>query len=283
MSWELTGNAGTNPATDFLGTTDNEPLIIKTNGAERLRIDSTGNVGIGTAAPGRRLTLAGGPELALRLQDNTVPTGTFWELQASAFLLDHFGIVRYESGVAQGSKSLVIAPDGNVGIGTTEPRTPLHVLGRISTGADFTSAGAITFFPPDGFAWFHIDNGPAGGRPQGRLRISYGGTPGEHEIMSLDQSGNVGIGTSSPAAKLDVQSDSSPGVFAVSQSGVGMWGIAQGNRAGVIALSQSGTGILAAGHTLAGQFNGDVDINGNLFVSGTKSFKIDHPLDAAKK
>jgi hypothetical protein len=40
MPWDLTGNSGTNPATDFLGTTDNQPLVIRTNGAEALRIDS---------------------------------------------------------------------------------------------------------------------------------------------------------------------------------------------------------------------------------------------------
>src|SRR5712691_9784201 len=53
MAWELTGNAGTDPTTNFLGTSDNEPLIIKTNGTERLRIDTTGDVsfagGVGIA------------------------------------------------------------------------------------------------------------------------------------------------------------------------------------------------------------------------------------------
>ncbi|QZZ22011.1 tail fiber domain-containing protein [Leptothermofonsia sichuanensis E412] len=99
---------------------------------------------------------------------------------------------------------MIINDAGNVGIGTTEPRTQLHVLGRISTGRDFTSAGAITFYPPDGFAWFHIDNGPAGGRPMGRLRISHGGSPGTQEIISILQNMNVGIGTTTPAARLHV-------------------------------------------------------------------------------
>jgi|APLak6261674355_1056100.scaffolds.fasta_scaffold00204_10 hypothetical protein len=44
MSWELTGNSGTNPATNFLGTTDSQPLVIKTNGAEAMRIDPEGNI-----------------------------------------------------------------------------------------------------------------------------------------------------------------------------------------------------------------------------------------------
>ncbi len=37
--WALTGNAGTTPGTDFLGTTDNQALEIKVNGARALRIE----------------------------------------------------------------------------------------------------------------------------------------------------------------------------------------------------------------------------------------------------
>jgi hypothetical protein len=96
-----------------------------------------------------------------------------------------------------------VRADGNVGVGHADPRTPLHVLGRISTGLDHTSAGAISFFPPDGFAWFHIDNGPAG-RPIGRLRISHGVNPGSNELMSVVQNGNVGIANANPAVKLHV-------------------------------------------------------------------------------
>lgn len=44
-SWGLTGDAGTNPTTDFLGTTDAQDLIIKTNNVERFRVKgTTGNL-----------------------------------------------------------------------------------------------------------------------------------------------------------------------------------------------------------------------------------------------
>src|SRR5258706_10612708 len=32
--WSLTGNAGTNPATNFIGTTDNQPLLFQVNGVK---------------------------------------------------------------------------------------------------------------------------------------------------------------------------------------------------------------------------------------------------------
>jgi hypothetical protein len=49
-AWSLTGNKGTNPATDFLGTTDAQPLIVKTNNKEALRVDAAGRLGVGTGA-----------------------------------------------------------------------------------------------------------------------------------------------------------------------------------------------------------------------------------------
>lgn len=98
---------------------------------------------------------------------------------------------------------LVVREGGDVGIGLPDPRTQLHVLGQISTGLDFRSAGSITFYPPDGFAWFHIDNGPSE-RPIGQLRISHGPNPGANELVSVLQSGDVGIGRSNPEVKLHV-------------------------------------------------------------------------------
>lgn len=131
-NWKTDGNS--TGAGDFLGTNNAQPVVIHTNGSERLRVRS----------------------------------------------------------------------DGRLGVGLTDPRTQLHILERIATGLDHTSAGAITFFPPDGFAWFHIDNGPAGGRPIGRLRFSHGNTPGANELMTLLQNGNVGIGSADPAVKVHV-------------------------------------------------------------------------------
>lgn len=49
--WSLTGNAGTNPTTNFLGTTDGQDFVLRTNNAERMRALSNGNIGIGLTGP----------------------------------------------------------------------------------------------------------------------------------------------------------------------------------------------------------------------------------------
>ncbi len=46
--WSVTGNAGTDPSLNFLGTTDSKDVVIKTNSTERMRFLSTGEVRIGS-------------------------------------------------------------------------------------------------------------------------------------------------------------------------------------------------------------------------------------------
>jgi len=59
LGWSLTGNSSTNPSTNFLGTTDAVDLVVRTNNTERLRVTSSGKVGIGTASPTTQLDVAG--------------------------------------------------------------------------------------------------------------------------------------------------------------------------------------------------------------------------------
>jgi len=57
--WALTGNAGTNPSTNFIGTTDNVSLLFKTNNLFRMALDSNGRVGIGIRLPSEKLDIDG--------------------------------------------------------------------------------------------------------------------------------------------------------------------------------------------------------------------------------
>lgn len=49
--WSLTGNMGTNPASNFVGSTDANDVIIATNDSERIRLQTDGDVGINEANP----------------------------------------------------------------------------------------------------------------------------------------------------------------------------------------------------------------------------------------
>lgn len=67
--WLLAGNSGTNPATNYLGTTDNLPLVIAAGGSERMRLfhntapTPSSFLGINNNAPVEALSVTGGIHL----------------------------------------------------------------------------------------------------------------------------------------------------------------------------------------------------------------------------
>lgn len=69
-NWSLTGNTGTDSTLNFLGNVDGKPLVMKTSNAERLRISSNGNIGIGTSTPTATLDVNGTVKL------ETIAAGT---------------------------------------------------------------------------------------------------------------------------------------------------------------------------------------------------------------
>ncbi|MEP5502296.1 MAG: hypothetical protein ABJP80_09170 [Algibacter sp.] len=62
------------------------------------------------------------------------------------------------------------------------------------------SESAISFLPNNGNSIFHISHGL-----NNDLNISHGTNPGDGNIMTIKNYGHIGIGTTSPAAKLDVE------------------------------------------------------------------------------
>lgn len=60
--WDLSGNAGTTPGTNFIGTSDDQDLVIATDGTERMRVDISGNIGI-DIIPAEKLHVNGNLQL----------------------------------------------------------------------------------------------------------------------------------------------------------------------------------------------------------------------------
>lgn len=70
QNWLLKGNSGTNPSTNFLGTTDSASLILRTTNAERIRITGSGAlnagyVGVNVTSPVQRLDVGGNINIVL--------------------------------------------------------------------------------------------------------------------------------------------------------------------------------------------------------------------------
>jgi len=152
--WSLTGNAGTNPAVNFLGTTDAQRLVFRTNNVERMTILSTGRVGIGTSTPGVPLQIVSTTDNFLRLS-GTGPSIQFFGDTTSTTKL---GKLAYASGTNQyvggsvagdfilqnidtvgslifgtsfsggnGLERMRITSSGYAGIATAAPTAKLHV------------------------------------------------------------------------------------------------------------------------------------------------------------
>ena len=170
--WRLSGNAGTDASIDFLGTTDAQDLVVKTNGTEALRVTSGGHVGIGTADPGvfglpgplfsldirnpnpfssdtvvAISSAAGQATLDLHsLNEEAILTfGNGAQSASSAIALDrtteslHFCVADTGNCQLATETRMTLHPSGNIGVGTKIPRSALQVVGYtqldLTTGA----------------------------------------------------------------------------------------------------------------------------------------------------
>ncbi len=116
--WSLTGNAATNPVSNFVGTTDLQRLVFKTNNTERVTIGTNGYVGIGTQAPIYPLDIASNAvDQSVRVAGPT-PSIVFNERTNTAtnFSVGRIGIAGYANALSAGSKfgDFVIQNIGNI-------------------------------------------------------------------------------------------------------------------------------------------------------------------------
>lgn len=58
--WSITGNTGTTPLNNFIGTSDNQAFAVRTNNIEAMRVTAIGFVGVGETNPVSKLHVSNG-------------------------------------------------------------------------------------------------------------------------------------------------------------------------------------------------------------------------------
>lgn len=178
---------------------------------DRVTFRAGGNVGIGTTTPASKLHLKG-PGQMLRIDPDSTSQNIvefyvnglpkwLWYLNGNDFRLwDTTDRVTFQSG-------------GNVGFGTTSPGSKLHLKGAgqmLRIDPDSTSQNIVEFYVNGQPKWLWYLSGN-----DFRLWDTA-------DRVTFQAGGNVGIGTTSPASRLDVVGSSSTQVAAATQTAAGV-------------------------------------------------------------
>ncbi len=194
----------------------------------KMSIDYFGNVGIGTSAPARPLHIRG-PEGVLRIDrlapnaasillhqyNNSAGVDEPWKtfsigVAGTGAAAGTFAIADLGTAIAgAGTNRLVIDNSGNVGIGTSSPAAKLDLRGGapdirlnlVPSGTD--NDAEIRLYENGGVQFASILRHDGGSNQFRILGLNTNGEVGPHFVVGRD-SGNVGIGTTTPSYKLDV-------------------------------------------------------------------------------
>jgi hypothetical protein len=226
--------SASNPSISFNGDANSglyspgaDQVAVSTGGTGRLFVDASGNVGVGTSSVNALLEVnnstAGGE--VQRIEGNYDGSGsvtlTNWRraggsVAAALKYNDDSSPLCMSIGTTTSHEfrirtadtdAITIDASQRVGIGTSAPQATLHANGAIlSSGALVALSASNIFFDQPTSALSRIGVVGANTSTAGALRISQYSSDGSvgRDVFSIDDQGRVGIGTTSPAAPLDV-------------------------------------------------------------------------------
>lgn len=238
-NWQIRANSSGAGGASFLafvdqgaaGNSETGTIVFEVDAgapANSLKVASNGKVGLRTATPVLDVHANTSDTPAIRLEQNN--SGGFaaqtWDMagnEANFFVRDVTGGSRLPFRIRPGAptSSIDIAASGNVGIGNQAPGFPLDVLTAGQSIARFKSTAAANAvnvildaaatrnvnleYQEDGVnKWFQGNEAS-----NDRWRITNSTANGNAEVVSVLQTGSVGIGTTAPDQKLSVNGDAS--------------------------------------------------------------------------
>ena len=220
----------------LIGTYTASPFSIYTNSSAKVTVTSDGNVGIGTTSPSSSLdvVVSSGGTSGLRFRGFSDAATPYLLSLGTYSYPDHFQINSVNGLVTMGivgstganpdlafqtntTERMRILSNGNVGIGTTSPSYKLDVNGSfnaLTSGVYLTYNSGILYHGN----YYQLTSGNnylLFARTSGDLILGSNDT----ERIRISSAGNVGIGTTSPTAKLEVNGNVKATSFTGSFSG----------------------------------------------------------------